>query len=206
MSFAMIALLFAGSFLLILFSLHFLEPKFDPSWRMISEYEIGKFGWLMRIAFFCWAGAMLFTLLAIWPVLASLSGWVTRVWFSLFVLALIGAGIFTTNPITGAEPNLADNLHKVCGSVVILTFPIATLFATRSLLLNPDLAHASGLLIALTALTWLSMFAYFASIIAARRKDPNAGTGDSHILMGWPNRIMVVCYIAWLVGVAALLL
>jgi hypothetical protein len=31
--------------------LHFLKPEIDPSWRMLGEYEIGRYGWLMRVAF-----------------------------------------------------------------------------------------------------------------------------------------------------------
>jgi Protein of unknown function (DUF998) len=41
--------------LALLAGLHALKPEFDPSWRMISKYEIGRFGWLMQIAFFSWA-------------------------------------------------------------------------------------------------------------------------------------------------------
>jgi hypothetical protein len=33
--------------------LHFREPEFGPLWRMISEYEIGRNGWMMGLAFFC---------------------------------------------------------------------------------------------------------------------------------------------------------
>jgi hypothetical protein len=31
---------------------HFLKPEFDPSWRMVSEYAIGRWGWVMQLAFF----------------------------------------------------------------------------------------------------------------------------------------------------------
>jgi len=49
---ARLAILLACSFEGILILLHFLEPEFDPTWRMISEYEIGRYGWMMRLAFF----------------------------------------------------------------------------------------------------------------------------------------------------------
>ena len=47
------AILFTAIFLGLLALLHFLKPELDPAWRMISEYEIGRFGWMMRLAFFC---------------------------------------------------------------------------------------------------------------------------------------------------------
>jgi hypothetical protein len=53
MSSALTAILFAALSLLMLLLLHLLEPELDPAWRMISEYEIGRFGWLVRLAFFC---------------------------------------------------------------------------------------------------------------------------------------------------------
>jgi len=31
--------------------LHGLKPEIDPSWRFISEYALGRYGWLMSIAF-----------------------------------------------------------------------------------------------------------------------------------------------------------
>jgi hypothetical protein len=40
------AIIFSVTFLAILFLLHFLKPELDPSWRMISEYEIGRYGWM----------------------------------------------------------------------------------------------------------------------------------------------------------------
>ena len=38
-------------FLLLLGSLHLIEPEFDPAWRFISEYTLGRFGWMMTLAF-----------------------------------------------------------------------------------------------------------------------------------------------------------
>jgi hypothetical protein len=37
--------------------LHVLEPEFDPSWRMLSEYSLGQYGPLMRVIFLRWARA-----------------------------------------------------------------------------------------------------------------------------------------------------
>jgi len=32
----------AATFVVLLAALHVLEPEFDPSWRFISEYELGR--------------------------------------------------------------------------------------------------------------------------------------------------------------------
>jgi hypothetical protein len=61
------AIVLAVIFLSILLLLHFLKPELDPTWRMISEYEIGCPGWLMRLAFFSWGASELAILITIWP-------------------------------------------------------------------------------------------------------------------------------------------
>jgi hypothetical protein len=42
----------ATAFLALLALLHLVRPELDPSWRMVSEYAIGSYGWLMVLAFF----------------------------------------------------------------------------------------------------------------------------------------------------------
>ncbi len=41
----------AATFVLLLAALHFIKPEVDPSWRMVSEYGIGRYGWVMVLAF-----------------------------------------------------------------------------------------------------------------------------------------------------------
>jgi hypothetical protein len=47
-----------AAFLAILSLLHVLEPDFDPP-HLISEYQLGRFGWLRSVAFFCLGAAAL---------------------------------------------------------------------------------------------------------------------------------------------------
>lgn len=198
------SIIFAAIFLIILFLLHFLKRELDPSWRMISEYEIGRFGWLMRLAFFCWAASVLAMLITIWPSLQPIS----RGLFILIVIAHVGAGIFKTNPITENTPNPVNTIHTICGAFVILTFPIAATLAVHSLLLDPLWSANQGQLIIGTVLTWIGMVAYFASIIISGIAHPATVRSSStekygpHVLQGWPNRFMVVTYIIWLIIVA----
>ncbi len=193
----------AIAFLAILISLHFLEPEFDPAWRMISEYEIGRFGWMMRLAFFCWGASLLALLIAIWPYLQSTTGIIIRVWFSLIVIALFGAGIFKTNPITDRTPSTINTLHTICGAIVIFTFPIAATLAITNLLHGPQWSPSRGLLVIGIILVWLGVVTFMASIIVARVKDPRAGEpGGSIVYQGWPNRFMVLTYIIWIILVS----
>ena len=45
----------AATFVILLAALHFIKPELDPSWRMVSEYAIGRHDWVMRLAFLSWA-------------------------------------------------------------------------------------------------------------------------------------------------------
>jgi hypothetical protein len=204
MVFGFLSIVCAALFLAVLGLLHFLKPDYDPTWRMISEYEIGRFGWMMRVAFFGWAASLLALLLALWPELRSLSGSISRGWFLLIVCALVGAGIFKTDPITQQTSSPTNVIHTLCGTVVILTFPIAATLAVHSLLQDPAWAAHAAWLVAATVLIWAGMLVYFASVIRARLKDPTAGSrGGPKVLMGWPNRFNVLTYLIWIMIVAA---
>lgn len=197
-----LTLIFSAAFLVILFLLHFLEPEFEPAWRMISEYELGRYGWLMRLAFFCWGISVLSLLVALWPALRTIGGKIGRWWLALIGAALFGAGIFVTNAITDTTMSTANTLHTLCGAIVILTFPIASSLVVRSLLHNSEWAVARRHLLWVELLVWLSMLAFFASIIISRALNPSAGRVGPEVYLGWPNRFMVVAYQIWLILVA----
>src|SRR5262245_58805908 len=48
---AYVALAAVAVFPTLVAVLHAIEPEFDPSWRMLSEYAIGHHGWVMALAF-----------------------------------------------------------------------------------------------------------------------------------------------------------
>ncbi len=199
---AQIAVAFAIGFLVILCSLHFLEPEFDPSWRMISEYEIGRYGPMMRLAFFCWGSSVLALVYVLWFSLQTVGGNVGRWWLLVIGIALFGAGTFVTNAILDPTPSTANSLHTLCGAVVILTFPMAASLVTGSLAKNRDWASARRWLFSATLLVWLSLFLFFASIVVSRAVHPMAGRVGPEVFLGWPNRFLVLVYNVWLILVA----
>lgn len=197
-----LTILFSTAFLIILSVLHLLKPEFDPSWRMISEYEIGAYGWMMRLAFFCWGISTFSLVFAIWPACTTGSGKVGRTWLALIGIALFGAGIFATNAITDTTVSTVDILHKICGTLVILTFPIASLLIVRGLIKHKQWDPYRHQIIFIEIIVWLGMCAFFGSIIASRAVHPGIGRVGPEIWSGWPNRLMVVCYHAWLITTA----
>jgi len=202
MAFAQASIIFSISFIALLTLLHFLKPELSPVWRMISEYEIGRFGWMMRLAFFCWGASVLTLSITIWNSLETTGGVIGRWWFVLIALAMVGAGIFKTDPITDITNSMENNLHSLCGAIVILTFPIAATLVKGSLLQNGAWVAAQGQLNFMTTLIWLGLVSFFASLIISRMIDPTAERVGPKVYIGWPNRFMVVTYAIWLIVVA----
>lgn len=198
MTAAYVSIVFGSVFLILVTLLHFLKRELDPSWRMISEYEIGRHGWTMRLAFFCWGASVLAATIAIWPSLQTIGGVIGRWWLLVIVIFLFGAGIFKADPITDQTNSLVNRLHALSGTVVILTFPIVATLAASSLMKNLSWLPVRGLLVLAVVLVWAGMIAYFATIIIARSKNPKVGEDGTRIYMGWPNRFNVVTYLIWI--------
>jgi hypothetical protein len=50
---AWVAILATGATLILLAALHVLSPEFSPSWRVISEYALGHYAWVLSLMFLC---------------------------------------------------------------------------------------------------------------------------------------------------------
>src|SRR4029453_15635432 len=103
-------------FFILLAALHFIEPEFDPSKRLISEYELGRYGWVMSLAFFSLGVGVLATLLSTWDFSRVRRGLFGRLGFLAISVPFFGAGIFYPH----TQPNLASYIHGVCGVIVIV--------------------------------------------------------------------------------------
>ena len=77
-----ISLIAVTSFVLLLTILHFIEPEFEPTKHLISEYELGQFGWLMFLAFFSLAIGVFSTVLSTWSYIKTKGSFIGRWFFS----------------------------------------------------------------------------------------------------------------------------
>src|SRR5436853_397403 len=103
-------------------ALHFLEPEFDPSWRMLSEYSLGRYGVLMRVAFLAMGTAVI----AVAVALGS-APWPGTIGLVLVAIGPVGAAFIDTDPVTTprAEVSKGSKVHAALGSLFILGFPAA---------------------------------------------------------------------------------
>jgi hypothetical protein len=166
--------------------LHVLEPEYDPSWRMISEYSLGRYGWVMRLAFGTMAIGLASTCVALWPFGGA---WT----FGLAAVALgaLGAAFIDADPIMTphAQATPVGRAHTVLGGVLLAGFPPVALFA------GVGVAPTLGWTLAIASVVPFAGLVWF--LIAAR---PAHGEGGSpEIRIGWPDRFCLLAYLAWVV-------
>lgn len=180
----------SGLFILLLAALHFLRPDLDPSWRFISEYELGNYGWMMRLAFFALALSCVSLVVAIAGQVRGIVGYLG---LGLIVLAAAGmtlAGIYA--------PDKDNRLHEV--GAMLDHLPFAALFVTWGLLRNPDWSKFRTTLLMTAGLPLLGLAIFVASMVIMLPR--NDGQPGPEVLVGWPNRIMILAHCAWLMPVA----
>lgn len=184
---AAVAALIAGGLTLGLIALlHVLEPEYDPSWRMISEYSLGRFGWVMRLAFVTMAIGLAATCAALWPF-----GGAWTIGLAVVALGAIGAAFIDADPITTprAQATPRGRAHTLLGAVLLAGFPPAALIA------GVGVAPALGWTLAIASVVAFAGLVWF--LIAAA---PAHGHGGSPaIRIGWPDRFCVLAYLAWVV-------
>jgi hypothetical protein len=125
-------------------ALHVLEPEFDPSWRMLSEYSLGRYGVLMRAAFIAAGTGVVGCAIAL-----SGAAWPASLALAVVAIGPLGAAFVDTDPVTTprAEFSRRGKVHAAFGSVFILGFPFAAtsvgISAAGDPAIGPILAWAS---------------------------------------------------------------
>lgn len=191
----------AITFVVLLGALHFLNPDLEPSWRVISEYALGPYGWLMRVAFVCLAASCLALVVGIRPHMRSLAGRIGLAFLVVSAAGMLIAAAFTTDPIT-TNPEARTStgkLHEI-GAMLDVTPVAAVLIAWSLGRRNPAWSSARRVLYLTTALTSLALLAFF--ITLGVTLSANNGTFGPEVPIGWPNRLMVLTYCIWLVATA----
>src|ERR671911_69713 len=116
---ALLAFAGAFTFAVLLVALHFIKPELDPSWHFISEYAIGRYGWMMVLAFLSLALGYVGLFVAIRSQLRTITGRIGLALLLVSALGLIIAAVFTTDPITVSEDALTTEgtLHNMGGTL-----------------------------------------------------------------------------------------
>jgi Protein of unknown function (DUF998) len=190
--------------ILLLAGLHALSPEFDPSWRVVSEYANGKYGYVLSLMFGAWALSNWSLAFALWPRVET---WAGRIGLYLLLASGVGeamASIFDIN----------HPLHDLAGAIGVPTLPIAASLISVSLgRVRPSLAPAARKSLLWTSnLIWISLVLFVATMIILIVTLHHAGGHmSSHLtqlppgviaLDGWANRLYVVSCCMWVITAA----
>lgn len=190
---------------LLLASLRILSPEFDPSWRMVSEYEYGHYGWVLALMFLSWGVSSCALAFAIWSQVKTRGGKIGLVFLISAGMGEAMASIFNIN---------YDILHNVAGALGILGLPIAAMLISVCLGRMKQWVIAKKTLLLIANLTWISVvlfvitFALMVITYIHAGGDMTAGAKAKVLphgvlaLVGWANRFLVVVYCAWVATAA----
>lgn len=201
---AQMAIVAAVIALLTLTSLHVLSPEFDPSWRMVSEYANGHYGWVLSVMFLTWGASTLALVVAIRSEART-----TAVKIGLVVLTLAGIGEAMAAPFDINH----DTLHGVAGVLGMGGLPLAAMLISVDLSRTAPWAPARRSLLWTANLTWVSVVLLVASfvlfVVTFSQAPGGLPTHPPKVLppgviglVGWANRLLVVLYCAWAITIA----
>ena len=200
-----LAVLATGTAILLLAVLHILSPEFSPSWRVISEYAFGHYGWVLSLMFLSsgigtWALAV-----AIWSQIHS-SGGKAGLWFLL--ISGTGSAMASVFDVTH------EIGHGIAGLLGVLGFPLAALLLSMDLRRQETWRPARRALLWIANLSWISvaLFAATLAIMTMQMARLQGGHLPQHApkslppgvlaLDGWADRLMVLSDWAWVLVAA----
>jgi len=202
---AWLAIIMTAATILLLASLHVLSPEFAPSWRMVSEYALGHYGWVLSLMFLSWGISSWALAVAIWSQVKTKAGRV-GLWF--LVVAGLGeamASVFDVTHETG---------HGIAGLLGVVGFPIAALLLSVSLGRVQEWRGARKVLLWIANLSWISVILLVATLalMTMQFAHLNGGHLPEHApkslppgvlgLDGWANRLIVLSNCLWVIVAA----
>ncbi len=197
---AWLAMISTLATILLLAALHILSPEFSPSWRMISEYAFGHYGWLLSLMFLCWSISSWALVVAIWSQVRSRAG---KLGLVFLLVAGIGEALAALFDVTHAIG------HGIAGSLGVLGFPVAALLLSVALRRSENWRAEGRQLLWVANLSWLSVVLLIATLTAMTMQLARANGGHlpQHApkllppgvlaLDGWADRLIVLSNCMW---------
>jgi hypothetical membrane protein len=202
---ALLAIVAALVTLLLLASLHVLSPEFDPSFRMVSEYALGHYGWVLSLMFLTLGMSSWALAVAIWPQVKTKAG---KVGWWFLIIAGLGQAMASVFDITH------DTGHSIAGILGIGGFPIAAVLLSVSLGRSKEWYGTKKLLLWIANLNWISVVLLGATLVLMTVQFAQATGGQLPQqapmslppgvlgLDGWADRLFVLSNCLWVVVAA----
>jgi hypothetical protein len=191
----------AAAFVVLFAVLHVIKPELDPSWRMGSEYAIGDYGWVMRMAMFALALSCAALFAALRPEIETTGGRIALGLLVVVAAALAVGGTFVVDPITTKPQDMTTHgaLHSAAGAIFIFGFPIAGVLLGRSLGRRQTWRSAMQSIRWTAHFMWISVAVTLVHTITVLSSGRVFGPGSWN---GWLNRLTVLSFCAWLMTVS----
>jgi hypothetical protein len=191
----------AAAFAILLVALHLVKPELDPSWHFISEYAVGRLGWLMVLAFLSLAVGYVSLFAALRSQLRTLAGRVGLALLLVSALGLVIAASFTTDPVT-VSPDAVTTEGRIhnFGGTLGFAMPFAAALVGWKVASTPAWSPAKRPILLATGLAlaaFLVSFAWLGVVVSQ-----SGGTFGPGVPAGWPGRFEILAYSAWVMVVA----
>lgn len=171
--------------IVLLAALHFLSPELDPSWRWVSEYALGDYGWVLALMFLTWALTSIALFFAIKSQICTMGG---KIGLGFLLASAVGMSM-------GAIFDASHSLHGLAFIIGVPSLPIAAILISLSLVRDPAWISARRSILWTASLTWISLVLMFAAVFIGLSQS--GGEFGPEVLVGWPNRLLVVAYCSW---------
>ena len=186
--------------IIALAAVHILKPDVDPSRTMISQYALGRHGWVMGLGFAAFGAGGAFLSAALIPHAPSLLSRV-GMGFLLAAAAAAMAAVFPMDPVS-TPPKQWSFSAKMHGAGFMIGVP-SQVFAVLllSFALGRQGSPSVWPLLVLAAVMCLSLIIMITiMLIVGPGKLPNPHGPER--FLGWPNRLFMVAYGVWLMVAA----
>jgi hypothetical protein len=170
---------------LALLLLHVLRPDYALRNHMISDYAVGRYGWVMTTWFIAMSCGCLMLMLGLARSgLNSVLSWIGTVLLSIASFGMLISAFFPTD-IEGAPSTRTGDIHNLSFFVNVVSIILSMAFLTVSFRSHPWWRAYQGVAIALTSIV---VIAFFIQFFTLHRGAP----------YGLTNRLFVIVLFVWL--------
>jgi Protein of unknown function (DUF998) len=180
------------AFQLLLITAILLRPEIDPARKPISEYAIGRLGWLAVLGFLASAAAYACLAAALRHQLRDRLGRIGLFMLCYCALATAVVGLCVADPVTTpmSELSAMGRVHVVAGISAFAVLPAAAVAINTSLSRTVAWAGSRNLLLITGLLPTIGLATLIALVATVTPAE------------GWPPRLMFLTYSAWTVAIA----
>jgi hypothetical protein len=195
----------SGLSLLCLLLLHFLSPEINPSWRMISEYALGKFKPVLTAFFLLGSISSLLLPFLLWNE-------TTSVWAKIGLVLIFVSGV---GGFMGGLFDVKHPLHGVAFALGVPTLPVGALLIcyhlikrgawnrhSLSMLLSAHSIWISIVLMAVAMVVMINGFKQAGIPFGNDATPPESLPAGVIALAGYFNRLVVLCCAVWVIFMA----